>query len=80
MAFWKWFFGGIPKIPHFFYLCYKIGVLEYIFSMILGVLASVMLSMLYSPLWLILTVPVTIFGMAHGFWNMENYMKAKFKI
>ncbi|GAI87287.1 unnamed protein product [marine sediment metagenome] len=65
MEFWKWYFKGVLNIPR--YIIDPWG--EYMLAIVLGLLASAMLSILVSYYWLILTVPVFCTMAAHGLWR-----------
>lgn len=65
MEFWKWYFKGLLKIPRAFITPWG----EYAWGCILGITASMLLSLIISPLWLLLTLPAGATIAAHGMWR-----------
>jgi len=68
VEFLKWYLKGILKAPRV--LVSPWG--EYMLCIIAFVLASMLLSVFVSPLWLLLTIPVGITIAAHALWRIEK--------
>ena len=73
MKFWKWYFRGILKTPKF--AISAVG--EYLFGIILAVASSMVIATIFSPLWLLLTIPIGATMAIHGFWRWTNKDKLK---
>ena len=71
MEFWKWYLGGLLKLPR--YLVSPWG--EYAIAGLFTIIVSVVVAMAISPWWCLLVWPVGITGMLHGLWRGKIALK-----
>lgn len=77
-GFWSWYFKGFKVV---FALKWVSGAgpwLEYISGILIAAGISVGLSISFSPLWLLLTIPVGFTIAMHGIWRWEKAWNRRF--
>jgi len=70
MGFWKWYLSLFKKESVLRWV--KTPGLEFTLGLVVAVLLSILLSLYFTPLWLLLTIPIGVTITVHGWWRLMN--------
>lgn len=78
-GFWRWYLGGWKVVFNLKWVKGAGPWFEYILGIAFTGGASTALFVLFSPWWLLLTVPVGVTVVAHGLWRMNKAWNRRFR-